>query len=246
MEKVKELSIGTWISTGSPVITEVVASLGFDWLLFDLEHGCMTEADVVSNLQAASKYKARVIVRIGEFKSSLIAKVLDWGAMGIMLPNAKTAEEVKKVVSAMYYPPKGLRGFSSSARAFEYGNILTKDLSEYSPLLLVQIENRRALDEIEKIAAIDEVNVLFVGPSDLKLNLLHQEGNNIIEYNRALDIVVDVAKKNNKQAGILIRDINDYSQLEESGFSCIALSSDIGILRNGYKILLKTLGKSHI
>jgi len=238
IENNRKLTIGTWISAGAPVITEVIASLGFDWLLFDLEHGCMTGAGIISNLQATGKYPTKIIVRVGEAKPSLIARLLDWGATGIMLPNIRTAKEVKEVVNSMYYPPKGNRGFSSSARTFEYGNTPVKNTVDYSPILIVQIENNDGLSQVDEIARINEVDVLFVGPSDLKLNLSYQKGDSIINYNTALEKVMNEAKKNGKQAGILIKDKKDFASMRTMGFSCIAMGSDISIIRSGYKELL--------
>ena len=87
----RTLGTGTWISVGAPVITEAVAGMGFDWLLLDLEHGSMTEADLLPNLHAAAASGVKVIVRIGEFRPSLVGRVLDFGAAGIMVPHVSDA-----------------------------------------------------------------------------------------------------------------------------------------------------------
>lgn len=160
----RTLGTGTWISVGAPVITEAVAGMGFDWLLIDLEHGSMTEADLLPNLHAAAASGVKVIVRIGEFRPSLVGRVLDFGAAGIMVPHVSDAATAARIVSAMRYPPHGERGFSTSTRSFGYGARAPKEMSGWeAPLLLAQIEDYEGVLEAERIAAVDGVDMLFVG-----------------------------------------------------------------------------------
>src|SRR5882724_2838124 len=108
----KNLRIGTWLSAGSPVIAELAGECGFDWVLIDLEHGCESEAALPGQLRALRGAKAQVIVRVGAPHADLIGRVLDWGADGIMVPHVNSAEEARKILQAVQYPPKGLRGFA--------------------------------------------------------------------------------------------------------------------------------------
>ena len=112
---------GTWLSSGSPVVTELAADSGFDWLLLDLEHGCGSEAALLPQLQAMRGSGAAAIVRVGAPHADLIARVLDLGADGIMVPHISTVSEAEACVRAMHYPPRGLRGVSRSVRAHGYG-----------------------------------------------------------------------------------------------------------------------------
>ncbi|WP_428666990.1 HpcH/HpaI aldolase family protein [Runella sp.] len=224
------LGTGTWLSIGSPIIAELASECGFDWLLLDMEHGCMTEATVLANLQAAKREGIKLIVRVGSLDTALIARVLDWGASGIMLPHVSTAEQAEACVKAMNYPPKGTRGYSSSSRVFNYGlNVQQNQL-----LFIPQIEDCEGVQNAENIAAVDGVNVLFIGPADLKLDLSTRPSHESISYEKAIQQVSAAAKKYQKQAGILVRNPDDLPKLKEYGFTCLAIGSDLGFIREGF------------
>lgn len=236
----RTLGTGTWISVGAPVITEAVASMGFDWLLIDLEHGSMTEADLLPNLHAAAASGVKVIVRIGEFRPSLVGRVLDFGAAGIMVPHVSDAATAARIVSAMRYPPHGERGFSTSTRSFGYGARVPKEMSGWeAPLLLAQIEDYEGVLEAERIAAVDGVDMLFVGPRDLGLDLSVRPAERTLDFDEALQRVAKAAHACGKQAGILVRDTTDIPKLRGYGFTALAAGSDLGILRSGYKQLIQ-------
>ena len=237
----RKLGLGTWIASGSPVVTEVIASMGVDWLLFDLEHNFMQEADVFANIQAVHNPDVKIIVRVGEFRPGLIARVLDWGAAGIMMPHISDANEAKQVVEAMYYAPFGKRGYSSSARSFDFGKTAPKDMDEWiKPLLLAQIENYEGVMNVDEIAAVEGVDMLFIGPRDLTLDLsVRKNPEERIDFNVATKKVAAAALAAGKQAGILASQGQDISNLREMGFSAFAVGSDIAVLSTGYKDIVK-------
>lgn len=233
---IRTLGIGTWISTGSPVITEIISMMGFDWLLFDLEHGFMQENDILPNLMAVKDQKTKVIVRISEFSTGLIARLLDWGASGIMMPHVSSPEEAAKLVEAMRYPPLGNRGFSASSRSFEYGS---KNLKAWQPpLCIAQIENYEGIKNASLIAAVEGIDMLFVGPRDLQLDLSIRNDVERISYTDALTITVKAAIGSDKQSGILVSPDEDISELRKMGFSAFAIGSDLAVLRAGYKKIM--------
>src|SRR5436190_3613818 len=163
--------LGTWISSGSSVITEIAGESGFDWLLFDLEHGCTTEADLLPQFQALRGSPTSAIVRVGAPHPDLIARVLDWGADGIMVPHVSTAAEAEACVRAMRYPPRGLRGLARGVRTYGFGLRPLKDEALPAPILFAQLETIEAVENAEAIAQVDGVDVLFVGPADLQFDL---------------------------------------------------------------------------
>ena len=236
----RTLELGTWIASGCPVITEVISTTGIDWLLFDLEHNFLQESDVLANIQAVGRSKVKIIVRIDEFRPGLIARVLDWGASGIMMPHVENAAQARQVVDAMYYPPYGKRGFSSSARSFDFGKTTPQNMDKWEkPLLLAQIENYEGVVNVDEIAAVDGVDVLFVGPRDLKLNLSQRsKPNECIDYDFTLKKIVSAAKERKKQAGILISSFQNIAEFQQIGFNTIAIGSDISILVEGYKQII--------
>lgn len=235
--KTQGMGTGTWIASGSPVMTELIDGLGFDWLLFDLEHGNMSENEVLHNLQVVRH--ARVIVRIGEFSPALIARVLDWGAAGIMMPHVSSVFEAERVVQAMRYPPQGNRGFSGSARCYGYGSCAPKDIQALvAPIFMAQIENTLGIAQAQAIARVPGVDVLFVGPADLRLDFT-VNGKSDEDFDAALEHVASVAKKSGKEAGILVRNPADLPKLKRMGYTAIAAGSDTGVLRAAYLELIQ-------
>lgn len=236
MNDKRTLALGTWISVGAPPITEMASGMGFDWLLFDLEHGFMQESDLLANMQAVEG-GVKVIVRMGDFRPGFIARVLDWGADGIMMPHVSNAAYAKAIVNAMRYPPFGNRGFSSSSRSFGYGKSAPKETPPHeSPLLLAQIENYEGVMNVSEIAAVEGVDLLFIGPRDLSLDLSVTQG--AMPYDHAVAMVVTAAANARKQVGILLSPQEDAAAARAAGFDCLAIGSDMSVLRAGYNNII--------
>jgi 2-keto-3-deoxy-L-rhamnonate aldolase RhmA len=234
----KKRRLGTWLSLGSPVAAELAAECGFDWLLFDLEHGCGSEAALLSNLQATAAVPLARIVRVGAPRADLILRVLDWGADGIMAPHVSTAEEAMRCAEAVHYPPRGHRGFSRSVRAYGYGLHPPGEGQPLPrPLILAQIETLEGVGNARAIAAVDGIDVLFVGPSDLRLDLrAHASAES---YETCLQEVVAAAADAGKQSGILLRNLDDLPRLEALGVTWLAVDSDLAILREGFRRIVE-------
>jgi 2-keto-3-deoxy-L-rhamnonate aldolase RhmA len=233
--------IGTWLSLGSPIIAELASASGFDWLLFDLEHGTHSDAVLMGNLQAIKGTAAMAIVRVGAPHPDLILRALDWGSAGIMLPHVESAAEAEACLQAMHYPPRGRRGVSRSARVYDYGLRRMPAPEELPrPLLFAQIESRRAVGNLREIAAVDGLDVLFVGPADLAFDLAvpRPEAAPAPAYEACLDAVAEAAREAGKQAGILVRSTADVGPLRARGFTHFAIESDLGIIRGRYQELL--------
>ncbi|MFH1498699.1 MAG: aldolase/citrate lyase family protein [Verrucomicrobiota bacterium] len=222
--------LGTWLSSGSPVVAELAARCGFDWLLLDMEHGCLPEAELLANLRAAGSGDVCVVVRVPTHEAGLIGRALDWGADAIMVPHVETAAEAGALVRAMRYPPDGSRGYSRSVRAYGYGLIAPE--TRAAPMLFAQIESVKGIANVDAIAGVDGVEVLFVGPADLKLSLSTAPA--APSYLDALDSVIRAAKAHAVRAGILVRDRGDTETLVKQGFTKIAVDSDLSILRAGF------------
>ncbi len=238
----KHLGLGTWVSIGDPVVTEIVSRLGFEWLLVDMEHGSIEPAALPDNLRACAGTDIFKIVRVGEPSAHLIGHVLDYGADGIMVPHVSDAASAERVVQAMRYPPLGDRGFSTSVRAFQYGMDVPKDMSSYpTPLFMAQIENYEGVTNADSIAAVDGVDVLFVGPRDLGLDLSVRPKERTYEFDDAVGRVAAAALRHGKQAGILVRNTDDIPKFRKMGFTAMAVGSDMGMLKSGYKALLNKI-----
>ena len=230
-------SIGSWLTMGSPAIAELAALCGFDWLLFDLEHGCESEAALPDLLRALRGTQTRAIVRVGSPQPDVIGRVLDWGADGIMVPHVNSAEEAAACVDAMRYPPHGHRGVSRSTRACNYGLLPLKN--SVPPLFMAQIETIDGVRNASAIASVPGVDVLFVGPADLQFDLQARPESAPCDFDTCLARVVEAAAIAGKQSGILVRDAADLPRLLALGFTQVAVDSDMAILRRTYQQVLK-------
>jgi 2-dehydro-3-deoxyglucarate aldolase/4-hydroxy-2-oxoheptanedioate aldolase len=229
-----KLQLGTWLSIGSPVIAELAALSGFDWVLLDLEHGCVSEATLPDQLRALRGTKTKGIVRVGAPYPDLLARVLDWGADGIMVPRVESGETAVDIVKAAYHAPRGRRGFSRTVRATNYGLGSHPD----APLLMAQIETVAGVTAAAAIAAVEGITTLFVGPADLRHDLEHSPSHDISDYDTCLEQILGAAREAGKETGILVRDAADLSTHADLGFTSIAVDSDLSILRNAYQTLI--------
>jgi len=231
--------IGTWLSLGSAAVAEIAAESGFDWLLFDLEHGCATDAAIPDQLRALRGTDTKAIVRVGAPHIDLIGRVLDWGAHGIMVPRVSSADEAERIVQAAHYAPRGRRGVARTVRSVGYGLRLPDEMRMPKPLILAQIETEEAVENAEKIAAVDGIDVLFIGPADLGYDLLARKSART--YSACVALVAQAAASAGKQCGVLLRRCEDVAPMRALGLSWLALDSDISILRKSYEQALSSV-----
>lgn len=164
--------LGSWLLTTSPDMAEIMAYAGLDFLLIDHEHGQGAIDDAVCQLRALKGSDCVGVLRVPTNDRIYIKRALDAGVGGIMVPNIDTAEQAKAVVDACRYAPVGRRGAFGGMRAMRYGF----DLGYYArvddeTLIVVQVENPGAIDNIAEIAAVPGIDVVFIGPRDLSANL---------------------------------------------------------------------------
>jgi 2-dehydro-3-deoxyglucarate aldolase/4-hydroxy-2-oxoheptanedioate aldolase len=231
------LRLGTWLSLGSPVVAELAALCRFDWVLLDLEHGSASEAALPDQLRALRGSGTHGIVRVSAPHADLIARVLDWGAHGIMVPHVNSAAEAERIVQAAHYPPRGRRGFSRTVRAHDYG--LRSPESTAAPLLIAQIETSEAVNEAPGIARVDGIGILFVGPADLQHDLQHRTPSAADDFEACLNRVVAAARVSGKAAGILVRDPSELPHRVKQGFTHVAVQSDLALLRDAFRTIVQ-------
>ena len=224
--------IGTFLSIGSPAVTELAAECGYDWVLIDLEHGCESEASLPNQLRALRGSNTLGIVRVSAPHPDLISRVLDWGADGIMVPHVDTVAQAQHCVKAATYPPKGTRGVSRTVRAYGYGMRLPGDTPP-KPIILAQIETAEGVTNADQIAAVEGIDALFIGPADLSFDL--KARNSPRGYDDCLNIIAKAAKDHGKGCGILVRHADDQAKLQSMGFTWLAMDSDLSLVREGFK-----------
>lgn len=240
-----ELLTGTFLNIGSSITVEIAGDSGFDWILIDLEHGPSGQHSLLHLLQAAAATPAAPIVRIPANEPVLFKKTLDLGASGIMVPWVLNAEEAKDVVAAMRYPPAGIRGVAKSPRAIGFGRSFDDYFARSAECLLtvIQIERKEAVEDAERIAAIDGVDVLFIGPMDLSVSL-----GNPGQFDHPLQIaayekVVESARQAGKAAGILLADVSQIESTVRMGFTFVAIGSDGALVMSGMSNLVEAFSK---
>ena len=240
-----ELLSGGWCSIGSSITAEIAGLAGFDWVLLDIEHGTGDLETLRNQLQAVSATPAVPIVRIAWNESPRFKRVLDLGASGVIVPYVNTAEEAKLAAKSMRYPPKGIRGVAK----FNRGAQFAQNFDEYfatandNLLTVVQIETEEAVANADEIAAVDGVDVLFVGPLDLSVNMGVPQQLDHPKFQEALDKVVSACKKSGKAAGILLVKTDMVEPIVKKGFTFIALGTDGGMVAAGMKNAATTLNK---
>lgn len=229
-----ELLAGTFLNLGSSAAVEIAAETGFDWVLIDLEHGSGSFTELRSQLLATRGSSAAPIVRIPSIDQDLVKFSMDSGAAGIMFPYVANATEAERAVSFMTYPPHGVRGVAQVIRASEYGRNWKGYLAEASSraLTVIQIETPEAAAQADEIAAVQGVDVLFIGPMDLSVNLGHPGDFTPPGFVAHLRNVVDACERHGKTAGILSRP-ELVSQHKSLGFRFVALGSDAGAIVQG-------------
>jgi 4-hydroxy-2-oxoheptanedioate aldolase len=235
----KNPSYGTWISTSSPVCADALKGLGFDWFMIDTEHAQVNPETLASMVALLGAEDPVPLVRVGAVDPYLTKQALDAGAQGILVPLVSSAEQARAVVSYAKYPPDGVRGIAA-APASRYGTELGSYLrrANAETLVGVQIETREALEHLEAIATVDGIDLLFVGPQDLTLNLGLMDERKHPRVREAMGQVVAACERHGKIAGTLVVDAEEKRSALELGFRFVSLASDVRLLLNGARAFL--------
>ena len=224
--------IGLWASLCSAPVAEILALAGYDWILIDAEHAPNDLATVLEQLRALKGGTATPIVRPAWNDPVLIKRYLDLGVQSLLVPWVQNAAEAARAVAATRYPPAGIRGVALIHRASGYGRIpdyLKRANDEMC--VLVQVETREALGQLEAIAAVDGVDGIFIGPSDLSAAMGLLGGNRSPEMQTVFADAAARAAGAGKPIGILAPVEEDARRFLEMGYSYVALGSDAGLLR---------------
>ena len=224
-------TVGTFVGTASAVTAEVCAAAGFDWLLLDLEHGAGGEEQVRTTVPAAAAYGVPTVVRVESDARIRLGRVLDNGAAGVMLPRMESAAQVRAAMAHLRYPPHGDRGVATYNRACRFGlDPAALDTAGDEILGIVQIESGAAVAAAEEIAAVDGVDVLFVGPRDLSHDLGVPGQVSAPAFVDAIEQVRLAAEKNGKACGLLVNDGAAAATRIAEGWRFVAIGSDSTLL----------------
>lgn len=236
---VGDVQYGVFCALSDSIASEICASAGFDWIMIDVEHAPNDLRTVLHQLQATEPYEASVMVRPQVGQTDVIKKLLDIGAQTLLVPMVESPEQAADIVSACRYPPAGIRGVGTSlARAARWNRVDGyADLADEQICVIVQIESVEGTRNIESIAAVDGVDALFVGPSDLaaSMGLIGQAGHPdvVAAVDDAIRRIVDAGKP----AGVFATTPESAQRGVEAGASVIAVGVDISMLAAASKTL---------
>ena len=225
---------GTWLSLGHADVAEIAALAGFDWLLIDQEHGACDWRELQHQLQAIDAGGGTAaIVRVAAVDAAAFKRVLDLGAAGLMIPDVRNAAQAARIVDFARVPPLGRRGVATSTRNTRYGLVYREHVASINDrlVLMAQIESREAVEAIDAIAAVDGIDVLFVGPTDLGIDLGRDPAApDAAEFVAVLQRVASAARRHGKAAGILARNAAQAVNFCRLGYTVISLGSDRGAI----------------
>ncbi len=230
--------IGCWCSLGSPITTEVMGLAGFDWLLLDGEHAPNDVLSFIPQLMALKDSATAPVVRPQWNDMVVIKRLLDLGFYNFLVPFIDSADDARRAVAATRYPPQGVRGVSVSHRSNAYGTVKNYFTQVNDNItILAQIESRTAVANIDEICAVDGIDCVFVGPSDLSAGFGKLGQPSDPEVQAAIAHVFDRAKAHGKAAGILAPVEADARRYLEMGATVVAVGSDLGLFRGASQAL---------
>lgn len=223
---------GLWLDLGDPYSSEISAGAGFDWLLIDAEHGPNDVRSVLVQLQALAAYPVAPIVRIADSNDATIKQMLDIGAQSILVPMVESAGQARQLVRAMRYPPAGVRGVASAiVRASRWNRIpgyVTQADAEVC--LIVQLESRAGIEQLDAIAAVNGVDALFIGPADLAASLGHLGDARHPEVQQTIENAIERARQAGKPIGILSTEEAQVRRYLELGCTFVGVGLDAALL----------------
>ncbi len=226
--------VGLWLGLGTAQTAELCAGAGFDWLLVDGEHAPFDVPTIAAQLRAIAASSSQAVVRAPIGEAWIIKQLLDIGAQTLLVPMVETAAQAGEIVRATRYPPDGVRGVGAAlARASGFNRIGDYLGTANSQIcVLVQVESTAALDHIEEIAAVDGVDGVFVGPSDLAADMGHLGKPGVGEVQTAVEDAIVRIVASGKPAGILTSDEALSRGYLELGATFVAVGTDVTLLAN--------------
>lgn len=233
-----ETVIGSFIGIGNPVVVEIAGSAGFDFVVIDLEHACMSVETVENMIRAASVVGIDAIVRVPNVEDALVGKLLDAGATGVQVPQVISRKQAEMAVAAAKYPPSGTRGYMPVSRASRFlrnskEEHIAKSNSE--SLVVVQVEGVEGLSAIDEILKTPGLSVVFLGPYDLSMSLGVPGQVNHLSVCGAMCKVIKKAQAAGVRVGVFADDPDGARRWIEQGVNYITVGLDVSYLSNAFR-----------
>jgi len=233
--KKKKYSIGPFSKCSDPAIIECIGLAGFDFVIIDLEHGPNSIENAQNLVRAATIHKITPIIRVNKNNESMISKALDIGAQGIQVPQINNVQSARDVINAARFSPLGNRGICRYVRAAEYSKKNKHDYFEESnknTLVIIQIEGKKGLENIDSILQVDGIDIVFIGPYDLSQSMGVPGQTNHPKVLEAMRMVTEKANQYNKIVGTFIETPADLKIWKDLGLLYLSYKVDMGIFYN--------------
>ena len=241
-----QTQLGCWVGFADANVAEALAGCGFDWLLLDAEHAPNDVRTVLEQLRAIAPYPVQPVVRPVRGDEALVKQYLDVGAQTLLIPMVDTPAQAARMVSAMRYPPEGIRGVGAAlARASRWNQVedyLNQANGEMC--LLVQAETPLAMQNLAEIAAVDGVDGVFFGPADLSASMGYRGQPGHPEVQRALLNGIATVRAAGKAAGILMADRTLAQSYLDAGALFVAVGVDTTLLVRAATDLARHFGRT--
>jgi 4-hydroxy-2-oxoheptanedioate aldolase len=235
-------ALGIWIGMPSVVGAEALASVGWDWLTLDVEHGCM-DYETQQNLFIAIGANGTIpLARIPENDTAVIKRTLDAGAYGVVVPMVCTAEEAERAAQACRYPPHGVRS-AGGGRWRYWAGADYMDYANDEILCIVMIEHIDAVARAEEILSVEGVDGCFIGPNDLSWSM-GLRGQRDERHAAAIQRVLEAGRKVGKATGIHCMSPEEVVQRIEQGFQFLACQNDATFMMTGVNAAFNTIASA--
>ena len=242
--KKRELTIGSWLQIGSPIVAEIMAQAGFDWLVVDMEHSAISVDNAQSLIQVIDLAGCVPLVRLSSNDPTLIKRVMDAGSHGIIVPNVNSANDAVAAVKAVRYSPDGTRGVGLwRAQGYGFDLDIYKQWQASETLVIVQIEHIEAVNNFEAILNIDGVNGFIIGPYDLSASLGIPGEFEHPDFRAVLDKIHHISREMDAIMGthVVMPDVSAAKKKIEGGYRLIAFGTDALFLGQSCRSGLRAL-----
>jgi len=237
--------IGSTVTVASAETAAQVAALGFDFLWIEMEHSPITLETLRNIILATRGLKAVPITRVPVNELWTAKRVLDAGSLGVIFPFCSTPELARQAVAACKYPPHGRRGSGPGLAAFRWPAVEGyHTFADNNVLVVIIVEEERAVEQIDAIAATPGVDVIFVGTSDLSFSMGYRGQSDHPRVQEALKKVVAAGKANGKFLGLPVKDSDQIKKYIDQGFQWFQTATELGLMAKGARQLLEPLGRA--
>jgi 2-dehydro-3-deoxyglucarate aldolase/4-hydroxy-2-oxoheptanedioate aldolase len=229
--------LGAWLEEmRSPAVVQLWAAAGLDFLIVDMEHGAFNMETMADVVRMARLVEITPIVRVPDLAWERVGRILDAGAQGLMLPRVESAEQAREFVAYLKYPPAGRRGMASGMGNTDFQWVTTPEYIEHANqenLVIIQIENKEAVEHLDELTQVPGIDVFFIGPEDLSISMGYAGQPSAPAVQETISQVIRTTARTNIAPGIHTSDPQRIGPLHAQGVRFIAYASDIEFLYNG-------------